>query len=204
MGALTDEPDANVQPVANVRKPHWKGMLMKTRNARWTAVMAGALIALGSHAAFAQPAGPGYGPHGAHGGGHGGPGGMSIEGALASVKSQLNLNTSQQVMWDNAAAATKAARETGRTSMQQVHAALTAELAKAEPDLAAVAAASDAAHANGQALRKQVRDQWLGLYATFTPAQKAVVRDALKARVSRMESFRARMQERMANRPAAN
>lgn len=176
---------------------------MKTRNARWTALMAGALIALGSHAALAQPAGPGYGPHGGHGA-HGGPGGMSIEGALASVKGQLNLNTSQQVMWDNAAAATKSARDSGRTSMQQVHAALTAELAKAEPDLAAVAAASDAAHANAQTLRKQVRDQWLGLYATFTPAQKAVVRDALKARVARMDSFRARMQERMANRPAAN
>ena len=171
---------------------------MKTRNARWTALMAGALIALGSHAAFAQPAGPGHG-HGPHG-----PGGMSIEGTLAAVKGQLNLNTSQQLMWDNAAAATKAARDSARTSMQQVHATLTAELAKAEPDFAAVAAASDAAHANAQTVRKQVRDQWLALYATFTPAQKAVVRDALKARVARMESFRAKMQERMANRPAAN
>ena len=203
MKALTSEPDANPQPVAYVTKPDRKGKHMKTRNARWTAVMAGALIALGSHAALAQPAGAGFGPHGGHGP-HGGQGGMSIEGALASVKSQLNLNTSQQVMWDNAAAATKAARETGRASMQQVHATLSAELAKAEPDLAAVAAASDAAHANAQALRKQVRDQWLGLYATFTPAQKAVVRDALQARVSRMESFRARMQERWANKPAAN
>ncbi len=175
---------------------------MKTRNARWAAVMAGALIALGSHAALAQPAGPGHGPgHGPHAGG---PGGMSIEGALFSVKSQLNLNTSQQVMWDNAAAATKAARDNARTTMQQVHATLTAELAKAEPDLAAVAAASDAAHANAQTVRKQVRDQWLALYATFTPAQKVVVRDALKARVDRMESFRAKMQERWQNRPATN
>ena len=31
--------------------------IMKTRNARWTGVMAGALIALGSHAALAQPGG---------------------------------------------------------------------------------------------------------------------------------------------------
>ncbi len=181
---------------------------MKTRNARWTAVMAGALIALGSHAALAQPAGGGFGPHGGRGPqggfGPGGPGGMSIEGTLFQVKSQLNLNTSQQVMWDNAAAATKAARESGRTTMQQMHTTLAAELAKPEPDLAAVAAASDAAQANAQTARKQVRDQWLALYATFTPAQKAVVRDALKARADRMESFRARMQERGANRPAAN
>lgn len=181
---------------------------MKTRNARWAAVMASALIALGSHAALAQPAGPGFGfgpGHGPHGaGGPHGPGGMSIEGALFSVQSQLNLNTSQQVMWDNAVAATKAARDNARSTMQQVHATLTAELAKAEPDLAAVAAAGDAARANAQAVRKQVRDQWLALYATFSPAQKAVVRDALKARVDRMESFRARMQERWQNRPATN
>jgi periplasmic protein CpxP/Spy len=127
---------------------------------------------------------------------------MSIEGALASVKGQLSLNTSQQVMWDNAAAATQAARQTGRAGMEQVHAALTAELAKAEPDFAAVAAAGDAAQANAQAVRKQVRDQWLALYNTFTPAQKAVVRDAVKARIDRMEAFRARMQERMQNRGA--
>ncbi|MFO1397137.1 MAG: periplasmic heavy metal sensor [Burkholderiales bacterium] len=177
---------------------------MKTRTARLAAVMAGALIALGSHAALAQP-GPGFGPHGGGGmHGAGGPGGMSIEGTLAAVKSQLNLNTSQQVMWDNAAAATKTARDAGRAAMQQVHATLTAELAKPEPDLAAVAAAGDAAQATAQTARKQVRDQWLALYATFTPAQKAVVRDALKARVDRMASFRARMQERWANRPAAN
>jgi len=125
-----------------------------------------------------------------------GPGGFAIENVLASVKDQLSLNTSQQVMWDNAVASTKAARDTGRTHMEKAHAALTAELAKAEPDFAAVAAAGDAAQAGNQALRKQVRDQWLALYATFTPAQKSVVRDAVKARVDRMESFRAQMQQR--------
>ncbi|MFO1412552.1 MAG: periplasmic heavy metal sensor [Burkholderiales bacterium] len=183
---------------------------MKTRNTLTLALVTSALFALGAQGALAQPAGPGagFGGPGAHGmggpGGPGGHGGMSIEGALASVKSQLNLNTSQQVMWDNAAAATKAARDAGRAAMQQVQATMNAELAKAEPDLAAVAAAGDAAHANAQTLRKQVRDQWLALYATFTPAQKAVVRDALKARADRMETFRARMQERMSNRPAAN
>ena len=82
--------------------------------------------------------------------------------------------------------------------MEQVHAALTAELAKAEPDFAAVAAAADAAQANGQALRKQVRDEWLKLYATFTPAQKVIVRDAVKARVARMEDFRDKMQRTLA------
>lgn len=188
---------------------------MNTRNARWTGLIAGVLIALGSHAALAQPTGPGFGPGPGYGHGYGhGPGfgqgagphgpGMSIEGALASVKGQLNLNTSQQTMWDNAVAAATAARDAARTSMQQVHASLTAELAKAEPDFAAVAAASDAAQANMQTLRKQVRDQWLAIYASLSPAQKAVVRDAVKARVDRMESFRGRMHQRAQGGPPAS
>ena len=60
--------------------------------------------------------------------------------------------------------------------MQKVHDALTAELAKPEPDLAAVAAIADGVQASNQTLRQSVRDQWLQLYATFTPEQKAVVR----------------------------
>ena len=75
--------------------------------------------------------------------------------------------------------------------------AIREELAKAEPDFAAVGVASDAAQASQQAVRRQVRDQWLNLYATFSPAQKAVVRDAAAAKLAKMESFRARMKERM-------
>ncbi|MFO1324932.1 MAG: periplasmic heavy metal sensor [Burkholderiales bacterium] len=168
---------------------------MKTRNARWTGAVAAALFAMGSYAALAQPGGGmrGYGP----GPGAGPGGGFAIEQVMASLKSQLELNTSQQMMWDNAVAQSRAARESGRAVMEQAHAALTAELAKNEPDFAAVANAADAAHANAQALRKQVRDEWLKLYATFSPAQKAVVRDAVKARVARMDEFRNGMRERM-------
>lgn len=165
---------------------------MKTRNSRLGSVMAAAAFALGSHVAFAQPAGGAMG----HRHGHG----LAIENVLASVKAQLNLNTSQQLMWDNVVAQTKAARGSGRANMDQVHSVLTAELAKAEPDFAAVASAADAAQANNQASRKQLRDQWLALYGTFSPSQKAVVRDAVKARVAKMDAFRERMKERMQSR----
>src|SRR6185369_9803395 len=114
----------------------------------------------------------------------------AIEQILASLKGQLNLNTSQQVMWDNAVAQTKAARAAGRTNFEGARAALKAELAKSEPDFAAVAAAADAAQASNQTLRKQVRDEWLKLYATFSPSQKGVVRDAVQRRVARMDAFR--------------
>jgi len=169
---------------------------MKSPIARISGVIAVSILAAGAHAAVAQP-GPGHGPGG-------GPGGAGIEQVIASLKAQLNLNTSQQSMWESIAANGKAARATARASMEQVHAALKAELAKTEPDFAAVAALSDQAQANAQAGRKQIRDQWLALYATFTPAQKAVVRDALAARLARIESFRSRMKERFDGARPAN
>ena len=167
---------------------------MKSRIPRWTGVMAAALLALGSHVAVAQPGGgPGHsGPHGR--------GGFEIEHVLAQLKSQLNLNTQQQATWDAVVAHGKTARQNARAAMESVHATLTAELAKPEPNFAAVASTADAAHADAQAARKQVRDEWLALYATFSPTQKALVRDAVKARVDRMDAFREKMKERFQQR----
>jgi Spy/CpxP family protein refolding chaperone len=131
------------------------------------------------------------GPHGHHG-----RHGANVEQVIAQVKDKLALNSSQQVMWDNAIASTKAARETGRAERERIHAAMKAELAKPEPDLAAMASLVDQAQASGHTARIQVRDQWLNLYATFTPTQKQVVRDELTKRMERMEGFRAKMKER--------
>ena len=74
---------------------------------------------------------------------------------IAHAKAQLNLNTMQQGMFDTAVAHSKAAREAGRALHEKVKATLQAELAKPEPDLAAVAAAADAAidQARAQAQR---------------------------------------------------
>jgi hypothetical protein len=36
--------------------------------------------------------------------------------------------------------------------------------------------------AQNAAMHKQVRDGWLALYATFSPDQKAIVRDSIRAR----------------------
>ncbi len=154
---------------------------------RLAAIAAAAVLALAGFAATAQPAGPGHGPHG----------GIEIEHLLAGLKGQLNLNTSQQLQWDNAVAQTTAAHAAGRTNMQKVHDALTAELAKPEPDLAAVAAVADSTQTSNQTLRQGVRNQWLQIYATFTPDQKAVVRDALAKRLARMDSMLEKMRARM-------
>ena len=110
---------------------------------------------------------------------------------LAKVKPQLNLNTSQQQQWDAVMAQAKAARETARANYAPVTAAMQAELAKPEPDFAAVAALSDGVRQQNEALRKQTRDAWLGLYANFTPEQKALARDTIKAGLEHMAARRA-------------
>jgi Spy/CpxP family protein refolding chaperone len=156
---------------------------------RFVGFAAAALLALGFGAASAQP-----GPRG-HPQAAGGPD-FGLEHALIGAKDKLGLNTLQQTQWDAAVAATTAARETGRGLMQSVKDTLQAELAKPAPDLAAVAVAADAAQQQGLVLRHKVRDQWLALYATFTPEQKAVVRDALQQKLSLFESMRQRMQQR--------
>ena len=157
---------------------------------RKLALAALAAFTLGLGSAQAQPAGPG--PNGP-GFGHG----LMIEQAIQSLQGKLSLNTMQQTRWANAAAQTKAAHDSVRGQMQRVKDALAAELAKPEPDLAAVASVADASEAQVRALRTQTRDGWLQVYATFTPAQKAVVRDALQQKMSMMQNFRARMQQRM-------
>ena len=142
-----------------------------------------ALIGLGG-IAQAQPTG-----HGPHGGG-------DFVMAIAALKGQLNLDTSQQAMWDSAVAAGKAARATARGNMQGVRSVLNAELAKAQPDLAAVAAAADGAQAQNGTLRHQVRAAWLNLYGTFSADQKAVVKAAIEQRLARMDQRRAKMMQR--------
>jgi protein CpxP len=158
----------------------------------------GALAVFAACFAIAASMAQAQGPHGHHG--HRGKHGMDVERIIAQVKERLALDTSQQVLWENARSATKAAREAGRAERERLHAAARAELAKAEPDLAALAAAMDQAQAAGQAVRQQVRGEWLKLYATFSAAQKQVVRDELGKRLERMETFRAKMKERFGNR----
>ena len=152
----------------------------KTRLATAAAV---ALVGLGG-VAHAQPAHPG--PHGSG----------DFVMAIAALKGQLSLDTSQQAMWDSAVAAGNAARATARGNMQNARSVLNAELAKAQPDLAAVAAAADSAQTQNSTLRHQVRNAWLNLYGTFSPDQKAVVKAAIEQRLARMDARRAKMMQR--------
>ena len=110
---------------------------------------------------------------------------------LGALRAQLNLNTAQQQQWDNAAALSAAARNAVRASFQERRTALQAELAKPEPDFASLAAATDAVHEELSSLHKQARNAWLSVYATFTPEQKGIVRDAIRTKIEQLQARRA-------------
>lgn len=169
-------------------------MLSRLRSRRLFAPVVAGIFAFAVAAAWALPPGPGPG-HGPGGGPHGQ--GFGIEQTLEALKDKLSLNATQQSLWDAAAAQSTAARESGRARMQKVKDAMRAELTKPEPNFAAVAAVADDAEQQGSSLRRQVRDQWLNLYSTFTPAQKAIVRDAVQQRIDAMEGMRERIRQRM-------
>ena len=145
-------------------------------------------LAMGATLAVAQqaPAREGPSAHARHA-----AKGDPLMGVLWHLKSSLNLNTSQQAQWDAAVAQGKNAREQGKALRQGVKSALDTELAKDQPDLAAVAGAADTARAQGQQLRTTVRNAWLAVYDGLAPDQKALVRDALRSRVTQMEQMRA-------------
>ncbi|MBE7523426.1 MAG: periplasmic heavy metal sensor [Burkholderiales bacterium] len=133
------------------------------------------------------------------GGPPGAPGGM-IEHVLASMKDRLALDSSQQVMFDRIRAQTVAAHDQASAMRADVRAKVDAELAKAEPDLAAVSAFFDNAEEQGRAARRQIRDQWLTFYANLRADQKAIVRDAIRERIARMDDMHDRMRGRMQHR----
>ena len=163
------------------------------RRFRTAAAVAAVAVAttFGAGMALAQP----HGPYG-----HPGGDGVEIGQLIAHAKDKLNLNTSQQGMFDKAVADSKAARDAGRALHDKVKATLTTELARTEPDLAAVAATADAAADQARAQRIAIRNEWLALYATFTPDQKAVVKDGIQKHMARAESFREKMREHFQQR----
>jgi protein CpxP len=114
---------------------------------------------------------------------------------LQRIQAKLNLNTSQQQQFAAAVAQSTAAHQAIRANFQQLKTATQAELAKAAPDLAALATLSDQVQQQNIATRQQARAAWLALYATFSGDQKATVRDAINARIARMAAFRQHMQD---------
>ena len=112
---------------------------------------------------------------------------------IAGLRAQLNLNTSQQMQFDSALTQSKAARDAMKNGFTQLKAATQSELAKSAPDLGSLAALSDQVQQQNSGLRQQARAAWLALYDTLSTDQKLTVRDAINARIAKVEAFRAEM-----------
>jgi Spy/CpxP family protein refolding chaperone len=166
-----------------------------------SALLVAAALAFAGTGHAAGPQGPAGGPPAPAGGPpmSGGPmmsGGL-VEHVIAQMKERLSLDSSQLQMFDAARAKTLAARDQAMAQRAGVRAKIDAELAKPEPDLASVAALFDGVEEQSRATRHQARDQWLKLYANLRPDQKALVRDALRERLSHADGSRERIRERM-------
>ena len=112
---------------------------------------------------------------------------------IAGLQAQLNLNTSQQLQFNNALAESKAARDAMRSGFAQLKAATQTELAKSAPDLTSLAALSDQVQQQNSGVRKKARAAWLAVYDTLSADQKVVVRDAISASIAQAEASRAQM-----------
>jgi len=137
-----------------------------------------------------------------HGPAAGPAGGGLVEHVIAGLKDKLALDSSQQLMFDQARAQTIAARDQAVAQRKDVRARLDAELAKNEPDLAAVANLVEGLNDQGAASRRAARDQWLKLYANLRADQKVVVRDAIRERLAHADGMRDHMHQRMQRAPS--
>ena len=170
---------------------------MQSITIRRPAAIASALLlaATLAVAGTSHAAGPHHGPSG------GPAAGGLIEHVLAGLKDRLALDSSQQLMFEQARTQTLAARDQAVAQRKDVRARIEAELAKNEPDLAAVAALVEGTSEQGQAARRAARDQWLKLYANLRPDQKLVVRDAIRERLAHADGMHDQMRQRMQRGP---
>ncbi|HVC10645.1 MAG TPA: periplasmic heavy metal sensor [Burkholderiales bacterium] len=115
---------------------------------------------------------------------------------LDKLMNELKLNAEQQQAWHAIEARRDAMRRELYHGRAELRRALTAELAKPEPDLARLAALRDRARDHAMQGRKEIEDLQLKLYASLSPQQKTTVRDFLKARLARMEQWRRHERDR--------
>jgi Spy/CpxP family protein refolding chaperone len=122
-----------------------------------------------------------------------GPFGPRIERLAAELK----LSAEQRAQWDAQVQKSKSLFEAMKKARADMHQTIKAELAKAEPDLAALAAKADEARDKGRSAHRELRDGWLKLYAGFSAEQKAVVKKRILAHIERFDRMRDRMHDRM-------
>ena len=112
---------------------------------------------------------------------------------MEKVHGKLQLTAVQETAWQEAVSLAASIGGQAQALHQQMRTAVSTELAKAQPDLAALAQQGDSTHQQVAALHKQVRDKWLALYATLSAEQQGQVADFLRQRLQRSDKMGNRM-----------
>jgi hypothetical protein len=158
-------------------------MKMRTLNLSKQIATSVAAIAIGlaGMSAFAQP-GPGAGMAGpgAHRGMMAGPAGDGM--GIPMLRHRLNLSAEQSTALDAILANAKTQARAAHTAAQPTIAQITAELAKAQPNLHTIAQLRDSLQPAHETLRKATRDQLITFYGTLNATQQQVVIDAMRKR----------------------
>jgi Spy/CpxP family protein refolding chaperone len=109
---------------------------------------------------------------------------------LEAVKTQLNLNPTQEAQFVTAKAATDKAMTAGKTAHMNVRATAKAEMGKADPDLGKLLTMRESAQEAAAAERKAATAEWAKFLNLLNPEQKAVVKSLLVDRMHRAEAMR--------------
>jgi len=115
---------------------------------------------------------------------------------MRDIHDKLHLAADQEKTWQTLAQKSKDLRISGQDHRNEIKSQIKQELEKSEPDLARLAALTDRAMDEQTAKRRQLRDEWLKLYTQLSPEQKVAVRDAIKDRVAKAETFREKIKQR--------
>jgi LTXXQ motif family protein len=105
---------------------------------------------------------------------------------MEMLKSQLNLNASQEAQFNVARDASKKAIEAGRAARMNARSAAQAELNKADPDLANLLLQRESVKEANAVQRKAALNEWAKFLGLLTTEQKAIVKSQLLDRAKRM------------------
>ncbi|MEN6584656.1 MAG: periplasmic heavy metal sensor [Sulfuricella sp.] len=115
---------------------------------------------------------------------------------MRAIHDKLNLSEAQEKSWQALSQEGQAMRKTLRNEHVEMKSQLKQELDKGEPDFAAAAAKADRLADERTGKMRRMRDEWIKFHATLSPAQQAIVRDEMKAHLSKAEKRWDRMKQR--------
>jgi protein CpxP len=129
-------------------------------------------------------------------GGHDHRGSSMMQHKLDKIHSQLNLNASQEQLWQTALSTMKADRQQERALHGQAKKQMESLMQAPVLDMHALQTQHEQTWNQSQQLRAHTQAAWLNVYDALDPTQKATVSSAFKAQWQRMAERRAKWEHR--------